>query len=107
MDRVDESMFRQGYAHGPQSTIAEITNTVLRRIYDEVLPEEPQVDLLMQQHDGILLQVPLFDVERIISRILPLYDIPIKLSGGTLTIPVSFQVGLRWGEMWEVPHVMA
>ena len=102
MDRVDDGMFRQGYAFCPQSAIVELTNGVLVRIYDEVLPEEPSLDLLMQQHDGIITQAPLWDATRIIDRVLPLYDTTLALTGGTLRIPVEVQVGAHWGEMHEV-----
>lgn len=101
MDRKDDSMFRAGFAFKPQSTIGELTNHVMQRVYHEILPEEPSVDLLMQQHDAVILQAPLFEAERIAARVEPLYDVPLDLPGGILTIPIEPQVGVRWGEMYE------
>lgn len=101
MDRKDDSLFRAGFAFKPQSAVGELTNHVMQRVYHEVLPEEPAVDLLMQQHDAVIVQAPLFDAARIATRIEPLYDVPLSLPGGDLVIPIETLVGVRWGEMYE------
>jgi len=65
----------------------------------KVLPED--VELLLQTHDGFLLQCPPERVEEVKVLIKQCVEKPIMVNGKELTIPVKIKIGNNWGEVKE------
>lgn len=49
-----DDMYRVGYAFKPQSTVYDVTRVAMQRIYHD----EPEIELMMQVHDEIVMQAP-------------------------------------------------
>lgn len=52
--RIDDNTFREGYSQLPQSGISDHTKFALLRIHERM----PEVELLLESHDGVLEEVP-------------------------------------------------
>jgi DNA polymerase I len=92
-DLWSEDLLRAGYAYIPQSTVAELTNRGLVKLY------QANFDILAQVHDSVLLQVSkeTFDP----TQIKALMEEPITYRDKTFTIPAGVKHGPNWREMQE------
>lgn len=106
--RMDDATCREAYAYQPQSTIPDITNTLMLKLWDNRdylgLAYEDQGRFLLQVHDSLLLQMR---PERLgelagFCRDLSNWHPTIWLSGGQLKIPVSVKAGKNWKAMEAV-----
>lgn len=116
---TDDSTIREAIAYKPQSTIGELLNLALYRVWQRTLPEAVQlkhflihnplpcpVQLLLQNHDAFAFQIPLSaDLDLILPEIKKELEIPIPLvracEDGTtevrhLSIPGEFVTGWNW-----------
>ena len=92
-DRL-ESIFPEALAWVPQSTVANVINQGLLNIYHNL----PHVQLLMQVHDSLVLQIPADRFTETIPKIKELMEIPIPYDP-ILTIGVGLQASRSsWGE---------
>lgn len=96
-DRMGDSLFREAYAYAPQSVIPDITNTLMLYLRDTF----EDMDLLLQVHDSLLLQVESGRESEIAeaARDLVAWHPKISLPGGSLVIPVDVEAGYRWGKL--------
>lgn len=95
----DPHTIKQGVAFLPQSTLADIEDIALWRVWNELEPQG--VELLAQVHDALLHQFPAdrMDLEH---KLLELMKIPVPVTdfrGVTrvMTIGVEAAVGKNWG----------
>jgi len=95
LGRINESLFKAGYAFLPQSTSGDLTKKAIKNIYKKYT-------VLMDQHDGIILSVPEKEVKYGIEALQEAYDIPIMIWGIERKIPIDIMVGENWGDMKEV-----
>lgn len=95
-------LFMDAYAFKPQSTIADLTHIGLHRIDQEL----EYADVLINMHDGSLIQVPEDKVEEAIPKIKELLSIPITVQDIELVIPVEVKVGYSWGEVGKPKDVL-
>ncbi len=114
---TDDSTLREAIAHVPQSSIGELLNYMLYRVWDygvrggtltlpngQVLPWRYVCELLLQVHDSITVQTPDRPdiVDAVIEKMTSLMDVPVpitcRLTGETrmLRIPLEFKVGYNW-----------
>ena len=85
----------------PQSNIADHLNHSLVSIYERYDPKLLQV--MLQVHDEILMQVKLGDEERAARIVKAEMQRPLSISGIEVRIPVEVSVGYKnWGEMVEM-----
>lgn len=97
--RCDDSMFREGYAFEPQSTIPYIINCLmlfLKQCFDDVW-------LHQQGHDAIVISIPA-ESHRVeeVMRAASDYEAwhpNIELAGGKLIIPIEAEYGTSWRPM--------
>lgn len=54
--RIDEDLFKEGYANIPQRTVAHLVQTAGLNVYDEIKGEDAQ--FVSENHDALVLQVP-------------------------------------------------
>ena len=105
MGRFGDALYRSAYAFSPQNTVGEILEVATQRIWAEI----PEVDILLNVHDEVVVQAKPEDVEGVIPRIRECMEIELTVperaiptNERKLTIPVEFKVGPNWGEMKEV-----
>jgi DNA polymerase-1 len=103
----DKHTWRQGLAFLPQSTLADVDDLAMYRVWLDL--EDAGVQLLAQVHDALLHQFPrgCLDLEReLIKRML--IPVPVQdFRGNTriMTIGVESAVGRNWGHASDAnPH---
>jgi len=94
LDRWGDSLFRSAYSFKPQSTVGDLLNDALLRIYSELGSE---LEICMQLHDALYFIVPRDRVDYYASKIYELMKIPIVYGHETFYIDVDFKVGDSWG----------
>ena len=92
--RDDDKTLRDAIAYEPQSSLADIVNQGMLRVW-----RANDCELLMQNHDSILVQYPEEMEDEIIPKIRSqlYHQIPLKYDRA-LTIPYGCQVGWNWGK---------
>jgi DNA polymerase I-like protein with 3'-5' exonuclease and polymerase domains len=90
----DDSTLREAIAYIPQSTVGDILNCALWRIWRYC----PDIQLLAQVHDSICFQAKEAVVPNSIQEAKKLAAIPIEFKGKKLTIPVDAKVGWNWAD---------
>lgn len=84
-------------AYLPQSTVADLCNEGMVRIYDELDPQLVQV--VMTLHDAVICEVAPNDVATAAKELQRCMHMPLSIEGITLVIPSDVSVGDCWGEM--------
>jgi DNA polymerase-1 len=92
----DDATIREAIAYAPQSTVGDMLNLILWRLWDSGLP----IELLTQEHDGLTLQFP--DDPEIEANVVDcctrLARVPITMAGRVLVIPCDISVGWNWAK---------
>ena len=99
---IPSTLHRQAVSFRAQSMCPDYLNRGLVRIYEEM----PHVEVLLQVHDSGLTQMPA-DKELVwntMQQIKAIVEQPIKLNGLTFIIPLDFEIGMNWGEMYSVTN---
>ena len=95
--RWDESTLRGAIAYEPQSAIADYLNRGMLSVWKANICQ-----LLLQEHDAILIQYPEEKENEIIPKVQELLQLRIPLLyGRELIIPTEAQVGWNWGHKTE------
>jgi uracil-DNA glycosylase family 4 len=102
---IDNDAIREATAFNPQSTVGQLMNFALEKIYHESgLMHE--MDFLLQIHDACLGQSPTNLVRKHADIVGQLMEIPLVIKGRELIIPSDIEIGPSWGELskpnWEV-----
>jgi len=97
LDRWSDDLLRAGYAYIPQSTVAELTNRGLLRLY-----ESDRYDLLAQVHDSVVLQMPKETPIEELRRVKSLMEEEIAYKGRPFVIPAEVKIGENWRDLHEV-----
>jgi len=92
--RWDDVTLREAIAYEPQSIVGELLNLWLLRVFHKL----PEVQLLCQIHDAILLQYKIMDEQKIVPKVMSLAASPVIFPCGQLIIPSSAEVGFNWGK---------
>ena len=102
--RLDEATtLRKAIAYVPQSTIGDLLNMGLYRVWNEM--KDDGLQILGQVHDAILGQFPIGKEAEIIPKILARMENPLEIKGRQMIIPSDCETGLDWKNMkkWK-PH---
>ncbi len=97
----DASTHRKAIAYAPQSMTGEEIDRGLLRVWRKY----PQVQLLNQVHDSILLQLPFSEATELIPLVLRTMKIVLELKGDRkFTVPLEASGGWNWGyaHAWAV-----
>lgn len=93
-----DDTLKEGIAFLPQSTIGEILNEGMYRVWKKFDPKE--VELLAQVHDAILIQYPDEGDEyetQILKKVMETIQVPLTINGRTLIIPANVEgTGWNW-----------
>ena len=101
LDRMGDKLYKQSYAHVPQSSVGELVNEAIIKSYAHNLNG---VELLAQIHDSILYQMK--DDEHTSTNICKLQSIlaiPMEYNGREFTIKSDVKIGYNWRAMTELP----
>jgi DNA polymerase I-like protein with 3'-5' exonuclease and polymerase domains len=102
LDRWGDTMFRSGYSYIPQSTVGDLLNVAIRKVYD-ALPTVPfEIVILLQLHDAIYVMV---EDENIAPTIKLLRDNmlnPLTYRDKEFYIDLDFKVKTSWKEGKEL-----
>jgi DNA polymerase I-like protein with 3'-5' exonuclease and polymerase domains len=99
MERWGDDLFRSAYSYIPQSTVGDLLNTALVRLYNKY-GEEATISL--QLHDAIYIICKEDEVEDWMEKMRACMMIPLTCNGEEFKIDVDFAVGKSWGEMEEI-----
>lgn len=93
-ERWGDDLFKEAYAHIPQSTVPD----QLRRGARAMKVEDPDIRFAVEWHDSLLSLVPVNDVEAYVQLARRCIETPIDFSNctlkrGCLTIPIEAKVG--------------
>lgn len=95
--RDDDSTIREAVAFDPQSSVADILNSGMLRVWRSRVCQ-----LLMQIHDAILIQYPEQDEDIVIPQVTKLLLTPVELRNNrTLLIPCDVMTGWNWRKASE------
>lgn len=89
----DDATLREAIAYSPQSTVGDLLNTALWRVWRWL----PEVKLLAQVHDSIVFQYP-EGHEELLVKAMELCSIPITAAGRTILIPNECKIGWNWAD---------
>jgi DNA polymerase I len=91
--RDADDTLREAIAYDPQGSLADIVNQGMLRVW-----RSGDCQLLMQNHDSILVQYPEEMEDEIIPKVAAqLHNELLLKFGRTLTVPYSCKVGWNWG----------
>lgn len=98
LERWGDGLFRSAYSFIPQSTVGDLLNKALVKIYYET----PELHIVLQLHDAIYVMIDEDKVEQSMSSMREMMVIPLQYKTEEFTIDVDFSVGKSWGEMDEI-----
>lgn len=94
----DASTHRKAIAFEPQSCTGEEIDRGLYQVWKAF----PQVQLLNQVHDSILLQLPLSEATDLVPQVLETMKVTLELKGGRrFSVPLEAAGGWNWGYRTE------
>lgn len=98
MGRRDaDDTIREAIAYDPQGSLSDIVNHGMLQVY-----QAGDCQLLMQNHDSILVQYPQEKEDEIIPKIVKQLEYPLELKHDrTLKIPYGCKTGWNWGNFSE------
>jgi DNA polymerase-1 len=102
LDRWGDSLFRSAYSYIPQSTVGDLLNKALLRLYDAQLELDFDMTILLQLHDAVYVMVEEKYVDFTVKLMRKCMMIPLKYNNEEFTIDVDFKVGDSWGEGKEL-----
>jgi uracil-DNA glycosylase family 4 len=98
LGRFDDNLFRSGFSYKPQSTVGDLLNVALKKIYDSLLNVSWEVEIMLQLHDALYVMVEEENVMPTIKHIRQNMLIPLTYNYDEFTIDVEFQVKESWAE---------
>lgn len=96
---IIDSILEDAYAFVPQSTIGDLLNQILIRIYYESKLRDLPFKLRLQVHDSMVTQVPKKRVDDYLELQAKCFDFPITVKYKTFVIPYSTDIKLNWSEV--------
>lgn len=95
--RWGEDLVREAIAYVPQSTVGDLLNLGIIRCWNALPPEW---EILAQNHDSVLAQVPIDTPDMHIWKFFKHYfEIPIEINRRWCKVPIDIHVGKSWGEL--------
>lgn len=101
LGRLDDTTYRSAYSFDPQSTIGDLMNRSIVRIYNKY---GDFINMILQLHDGLYVLSPLGKRAETVSILLECMIEPIKVNDEEFFIEVDFKAGPSWGELEEFNH---
>ena len=102
LDRWGDSLFRSAYSYIPQSTVGDLLNLALLKIYHGQKDLPFEISILLQLHDAVYVMAREENVMDLIKYLRSNMLIPLKCNNLEFMIDVDFKVGDSWGESEDV-----
>lgn len=102
LDRWGDSLFRSAYSYIPQSTVGDLLNTALLRLYNKLPSLSFDITILLQLHDAIYTMVEEQYVMDTVKIMRECMLIPLYYANEEFMIDVDFAVGDSWAEGKEL-----
>lgn len=102
LDRWGDSLFRSAYSYVPQSTVGDLLNTALIKIYNAMPLLHFDLRILLQLHDAVYVMVEEGNVLETVKFLRSHMLIPLKYNNQEFMIDVDFKAGDSWGEGKDV-----
>ncbi len=100
--RNDDATLREAVAYDPQSSLADIVNSAMLRIWRLSVSGELPIQLMMHDHDALTFQYPEHLEDEIVPKLLNLLRQPIELKyNRVLEIPYDAKTGWNKGDYNE------
>jgi len=91
----DEATWREAIAFRPQSTLGQMCQEGIYRLWKAELSGAPW-QILANMHDAALLQFPVGHDDETVSAVSTLMTQPLQIKNRTMTIPVEASLGFNW-----------
>jgi DNA polymerase-1 len=98
IDRWGDGLFRSAYSFVPQSTVGDLLNAALVKLY-HLYGEK--LNIALQLHDAIYVTVEESNVDYAKAALLECMLIPLTCNRESFKIDVDFKVGKTWGDLEE------
>lgn len=98
LDRWGDSLFRSSYSYIPQSTVGDLLNHALLKLYNSIKGIDYEVIILLQLHDALYTMVEEYNVDKTIRLMRDNMMIPLQHGNENFTIDCDFKVGDSWAE---------
>jgi DNA polymerase-1 len=102
LDRWGDSLFRSAYSYIPQSTVGDLLNKALVKIYKGLPELSYEVTILLQLHDAVYIMVEEEFVMDAIKYLRKNMLIPLRANNQEFMIDVDFKAGDSWAEGEEI-----
>ena len=96
--RLNDDTFRAFYAFSPQNTVGRVLQEALQEAHEKF----SYMEILLNIHDEIIVQIFPEDLERAMVDLRSVMERPLIIHGRELTIPCDFKSGPNWGELTEI-----
>ena len=106
LDAWGQDLLKAAYDFMPQSTIADMTGDAMCLIYEDTSDLMSVVQLRMETHDSLMVQVPTDDWGRnaeIVERIHEYYTPTLEYHGRDFVVQTDLKIGPNVGQMVELP----
>lgn len=96
---LDESMYKELYAWGPQSTVGEITRIAFTNLHEHIWNNNLKWDVLQDNHDSYLSQCPLTEVKDLARKKQEFIEQKLvsPVDGTCFRMKSEVQIGFNWG----------
>ena len=98
IDRWGDGLFRSAYSFVPQSTVGDLLNTALVKLYNDY---GDRINIALQLHDAIYVTVPAGQEEFAKDALRNSMLIPLECNNEKFVIDVDFKSGPTWGDLEE------
>jgi len=105
LDRWGPDLFKSAYSYIPQSTVGELVNRGMKKIYDDRSEDTSDLEIVKQTHDSIEFQMSVCDPCRVVRCIRKIEEMlnPKLIAGGReFHIKSDFKIGFDLGTMEEI-----
>jgi len=100
-----ETLFKSAYDFIPQSTVVDLVNRGLLRLYSARLPWIKPLQIILQGHDSIMAQYPTDNIRYLALACVAGFealDEEIEYLGRTFRINTDMKIGYNWRDMVKV-----
>lgn len=98
LDRWGDGLFRSAYSYIPQSTVGDLLNVSLRKLYDTIPTIPFEVTILLQLHDAIYVTVKKENTNKAIRLLRDSMVCPMKYLNTEFTVDSDYTLHTSWAE---------
>lgn len=95
-----ETLMRDAYSFIPQSTVGDLCNIAVARVYHDIEHGRPEwgAEFLLSVHDSIMMQCNIGYELEVADAMAECMKYPLTIHGETFTIPSDCQIGFNWNK---------